>query len=110
MAKSSKKLSKKVQKLVKSDLFTSIAIASILFNILALVGLFVLTNTETYDRSVYESVRSKYCKNIDGVVKRAKELNNSKKALTEWKVTCLSEEFSPYYKEAIEKFETSKSQ
>jgi hypothetical protein len=111
MAKSSKKSGKrftnKVHKVVKSDIFTSVAILSIVLNMFLLAGVFVLTSADTYDRSLYESVRVKYCKNVDGVVERSKELGSSADALKEWKVTCLSDEFAPFYKEALKKFEAS---
>ena len=103
--KSGKKLSSKVQSLVKSDLFTSIAIVSIALNIFLLVGLFTLTTTDSYDTAVFNSVRTRYCKNIDGVVKRAEQLGNSEQALQEWKVNCVAKEFAPYYQEALQKFE-----
>ncbi len=107
--KSPKKLSNKVTSIVKSDVFTSIAIVSIVLNVLLLVGLFVLTTSNTYDTAVFTSVRSRYCKNIDGVVKRAEELGSSQAALQEWKVNCVAKEFAPYYQEAIQKFEASQS-
>jgi hypothetical protein len=103
--KSNKRFSQKVHKIVKSDLFTSIAIASVILNILFLTGVFVLTSDNTFDRDLYTNVRGRYCRNIDGVVERAKELGSEEKALKEWQVVCVSKEFSPYYQEAIEKFE-----
>jgi len=105
--KSSKRFSKKVQKIVKSDIFTSVAITSILLNILLLAVVFVLTATDTYDRNLYISVRDRYCKNIDAVVERSNELGDSDAAVREWKVTCVSDEFAPYYKEAVKKFNAS---
>lgn len=102
---SGKRFSNKVHKIVKSDLFTSIAIASVMLNVLFFAGIFVLTSTDAFDRKVYTSVLNKYCRNIDGVVDRAEELGSEELALKEWKVTCVSDDFTPYYKEAVEKFE-----
>ena len=102
--KSSKKLSAKVNKIVKSDVFTSIAILSLALNVFLLVAVFVLTNPDTYNRNVFNGVRAQYCKNINGVIERAEELGDSDAALKEWKVTCVSKEFAPYYNEAVKKF------
>jgi hypothetical protein len=105
--KSSKSLSNKINKVVKSDVFTSIAIVSVLLNLLFLIGVFVLTNTNTYNTGLFNSVRSHYCKNIDGLVSRAEELGDSSEALKEWRVNCVSKEFAPFYQEAVKKFEAS---
>lgn len=94
----------RVMKVVESDLFTAIAISSVVLNLLFLASVFVLTSTDTFDRRFYESSRSKYCQNIDGVIDRAIELGNEKAAVKEWQVTCISKEFSPFYKEALDKF------
>lgn len=94
----------RVMRVVESDLFTAVAISSVVLNVLFLASVFVLTSTTTFDRRFYVSSRSKYCQNIDGVIDRAKELGNEKEAVKEWQVTCISEEFSPFYKEALDKF------
>jgi hypothetical protein len=94
----------RVHKITETDIFTSIAIASILLNVLFLVTIFVLSSTDTFDRSVYKSVRSQYCKNVSGVEKRAEELGSEKDALKEWQINCNSAEFQPFFNEAIEKF------
>lgn len=107
--KSGKSFSQKVNKIVKSDVFTSVAILSILLNVLLLAGVFVLTSNDTYDRELYENVKSKYCQNIDGLVQRSEELGSSKAALKEWKVTCVSNEFAPFYQEALKKFEAQEN-
>lgn len=102
--KTNKRFTQKVHKVVKSDLFTSVAIASLLLNIFFVVGLVVLTNPDTYNREVYENVRARYCKNIDGLVDDAEETGNGAQVLAQWKITCVSKEFLPYYKEALKKF------
>ena len=107
MAKSSKKLSQKVKKAIKSDVFTSIAIASVLFNILFLASLIVFTSTSLFDHSVFVAARDRYCKNVDAVRERAKELGSDQKAVNEWKVTCVSNDFRPFYQEAIDKLNAS---
>lgn len=99
-----KKISKKVQAMVQSDVFKSVAIASVLLNILFLVSIFVLTSTSTFDRSVYKAARNQYCKNVDGLRSRAKELGSEKAALLEIQIDCASGNFTPFYNEAIEKF------
>ncbi len=107
MVKSSKKLSQKAKKIIKSDLFTSIAIVSLVLNVFLLAGLYVLTSADTFDREVYLNVKERYCKNPDAVIDRGKELGSNEKALQEWQVSCISKEFLPYYKEALQKFEAS---
>lgn len=105
MAKSkSKSASRKIKQIVNSDIFRSVAIVSIVFNVLFLASIFVLTGTDAFDRSVYNSVYNHYCQNVDGVRARATELSSEKAAVKEWQITCVSKEFQPYYKEAIEKF------
>jgi len=100
----SKTIRKKVEQAVESDVFHSIAIASVLLNILFLTSIFVLTSTDTFDRKFYNSARDKYCNNVDGVRERAKELGDEKQAVKEWQVTCVTQDFKPFYNEAIDKF------
>lgn len=107
MAKSSKKISKKVRKMVQSDAFTSIAIVSILLNILFLVTIFVLSSTNSFGRGVYTTVRDRYCNNVEGVIERAEELGDESTAVREWQITCVSDEFKPYYTEALKKFKAN---
>lgn len=102
--KPGKKLSKKVKKIVNSDVFTSIAIVSLLLNVLFLVSLFVLTSTDTFNKDLYSGVKNKYCSNIQGIRERAEELGSEDKAVREWQVDCVSKEFKPYFDEAVKKF------
>ena len=94
----------RVMQVVESDVFTAIAISSVVLNILFFASIYVLTSTDTFDRKFYESARTRYCQNVDGVVNRANELGSEKKAVKEWQVVCLSKEFKPFYKEALDKF------
>lgn len=102
--KTSKSAAKRVKQMVTSDVFRSVAIVSIAFNILFLASIFVLTSTDTFDRRFYNAARDQYCQNVDGVRERASELSSEKAAVKEWQVTCVSKEFKPYYNEALEKF------
>lgn len=102
--KPAKGFKNRVRQVVESDMFTAIAISSVTLNLLFLASIFVLTSTDTFDRRFYVSSRSKYCQNVDGVIDRAKELGNEKEAVKEWQVTCISKEFSPFYTEALDKF------
>lgn len=95
---------RRVHSIVHADVFKSVAIASLLLNVLFLVSVFVFTSTDTFDRRFYNMSREKYCKNYEGVIERAKELNDEQKALDEWRITCVSSEFKPFYQEAVEKF------
>lgn len=105
--KTTKKLriTEKVHSVVKSNIFMSIAIASLAFNIFLFVTLFVLSDSNVFDRKAYSAVRNKYCANVEGVVQRANELGSDSEALREWQITCVSKDFRPFYKEAIQKFE-----
>ena len=94
----------RVHRITETDIFTSVAIVSILMNILFVASLFVLSSTDAFDHNVYSAVRARYCKNINGVVERAEKTGSEDEAITEWQVNCLSEEFQPYYQEAVEKF------
>ena len=100
----------RVHKITETDIFASIAIASILINVFFLVSVFVLSSRSTYDTSVYNSVKTRYCKNIDGVSKRAEAIGNQKDAVDEWKVNCLNDDFKPFFNEAVEKFRASQAQ
>lgn len=105
--KPNKRFLKKVHQLTERDIFRSVALASIGLNILALVAFFVLTSTSSFDRSLYTSVRDKYCDNIDEVRNRAEKLGDENAALLEWKVSCISEDYKPFYQESIKKFEAT---
>lgn len=73
-------------------------------NILFIASVFVLSSTDAFDHSVYNSVRSRYCRNINGVVERAQKTGSEDEAISEWQVNCISEDFQPYHQEAVEKF------
>lgn len=100
-----KKSSKKVQKIIKGDIVKSVAIASVLLNILFLVSILVLTATDTFDRRVYVGARTRYCQNEKSIQERAEELGSETQALQEWQVDCVGEEFAPFYKEALDKYQ-----
>lgn len=102
--KKSKKISQKVQKIIKGDFLKSIAIASVLLNVLFLVSIFVLTATDTFDRRVYTGARNRYCQNSASVESRAKELGSEKAALQEREIDCIGSKFQPFYKEALDKY------
>lgn len=107
---SGKKLSQKVQKIVQTDMFRSVAIASVLLNILFFVTIIVFTSTNTFDRQLYLSAQERYCNNIDGVKDRAKQLGSNEAAEEEWQVDCIGKQFKPFYKEAIDKYRASSNQ
>lgn len=102
--KVSKSVSAKVKKATKSDLFTSVAIASVLLNILFLVSVLVLTSTNSFDRKFYQTSRAKYCENLQAVEDRAVELGDDKAAIEEWQTDCIGKDFKPFYDEAVEKY------
>ena len=99
-----KKFTQKVHKIVQSDIFKSLAVTSVLLNILFLITLFVLGSTNTFDHRLYSSAKEKYCQNIEGFKQRAKELGSEKAAVNEFQINCIGSDFRPFYNEAIEKF------
>lgn len=108
--KSQKKLSKKVQKIVKGDVTKSVAIASVLLNILFLVSIFVITATDAFDRRVYVSSKARYCQNQASIQERAAVLGSESAALQEREVDCIGSTFKPFYKEALEKYKAQMNQ
>lgn len=102
--KNSRSLSKKAQLIVKNDVVKSVAIASVLLNILFLVSIFVITSTDTFNRKVYVAARERYCNNSAAVKERATELGDETIALQERDVDCIGTNFKPFYQEAIDKF------
>lgn len=107
---SKKAIRKKVTSMMESDIFHSIAIVSVLLNILFLVSIFVLTSTDTFDRKFYNSAKSQYCANVQGVEDRAEELGSEEAAVREWQITCVSKEYKPFYNESVEKFNAQYTQ
>lgn len=105
--KANKRFLNKVHTLTERDIFKSIAVASILFNILFFTALFVLISSNSFDRSLYTSVKNRYCNNIKEVENRAEKLGNDQAALMEWHVSCLSADFEPYHSEAVDKFKVN---
>lgn len=103
--KTSKKVSAKIQKIVKGDVVKSVAIASVLLNILFLATLLVLTATDTFDRQVYVGARTRYCQNQSSVSDRTAVLGSEAAAQQEKQVDCIGEDFAPYYKEALDKYQ-----
>lgn len=108
--KSSKKITQKVQAIVQADVFKSIAIASVLLNILFLVTIVVLTSTSTFDRKLYTAARERYCNNTESIKHRAEELGSKQAAKEERQIDCLDDTFSPFFQEAVEKYRAQPSQ
>lgn len=101
--KPSKKIAQKVNKIVQTDIFKSIAIASVLLNVLFLITVVVLTSTSTFDRKLYTAAREQYCDN-SSTKHRAEELGSKQLALQERQVDCIGDDFAPFYKEALDKY------
>ena len=108
MAKSKKTPSKafrqKVKKIVEADVVKSIAIASVLLNILFLVSVVVLSSSSTFDHRVFTAARDRYCRNDEALTSRAKELGSKKAAQEELEVACVGKGFQPFYNEALQKY------
>lgn len=103
--KSSFKLGKRAAKIVKQDLIHSLAIASVVLNILFLVGWAVIINGDT-DQQLYDTARDRLCvdnyeENLQKAIGDADNEAAGKVAAVELSVECVSEEFKPYYESAI---------
>lgn len=107
---SNKRFLSKVHHAVKEDVVKSIAIASVLLNVLALVTVIVLTSTNTFSRGIFIYTQDKYCSNIEGIKNRATELGNENAAIDEWQISCVGKDFKPFYKEAVDKYRAQNNQ
>jgi hypothetical protein len=106
-SKSSSKrgFTKRVHELTKKDIVTSIAAVSILLNVLFLVTVIVVTNTDTFSRGVFTAARDQYCKSASAFEDRVMAIGSAELALQERNVDCISEGFLPFYTEAVEKYQ-----
>lgn len=98
-------LTQKARKILKGDVAKSVAITSLLLNLLFLISIIVITSTDAFDRRVYTSARERYCANQKATEDRAKELGDSAAALREREVDCVGEGFKPFYQEALDKYD-----
>lgn len=103
--KSSFKLGKRAAKLVRQDLLHSVAIASVVLNILFLVGWAVIINGGS-DRELYDTARERLCvenydENIARVINEAEDDAAATTAVTEFTIECVGDDFEPYYESAI---------
>lgn len=102
--KPTKKFMNKVHHIVETDIFQSIAIVSVLLNILFLICVVLFTNTSTFNHGVYKAAKNRYCRNVSAVRERADELGSEQAAIDEWQINCIGDKFKPFYQEALEKF------
>ena len=106
--KNSLKLGKRATKLLKRDLIHSVAMASILLNILFLVGWAVITYGDA-DQEAYDLARNRLCvdnykENLNQAILEASTEDAGKIAAIEFMVQCVSDDFKPYYENAIETY------
>jgi hypothetical protein len=94
----------RVHDLTKKDIIASIALVSVLCNVLFLATILVMTNSATFSRGVYTTARDKYCNNISALEQRAEAIGDPSIALEERNIDCISEDFLPFYQEAVEKY------
>lgn len=101
--KSNKRFLKRVHDLTQKDISRSIIIASLLFNVLFFAAIFVITSTDAFDNRLLSMANRRYCQNAKELNQRIEKVGKEK-AVEDWHVVCVSDEFRPYYKEAIDKF------
>ena len=98
-------MTQKVRKIIKGDVIKSIAVTSVLLNILFLISIVAVTNAGNFDRHLYTGVRDRYCQNGAAAETRTKELGGDfDQAAREREVDCIGNNFKPYYQEALDKF------
>lgn len=100
----------RVHELTKRDIFTSIAVVSVLLNVLFLATVLVLTNSDTFSRELYSAAREQYCQNINALEKRAEVIGSTDLAVEERNIDCIGDTFLPFYNEAIEKYRAQSSE
>ncbi len=99
-----KKISQKVRAIVQADVFKSVAVASVLLNVLFVITIVVLTSSSTFDHKLYTSARERYCSSSESFKNRAQELGDKNVAARERQVDCIGKDFRPFYNEALEKY------
>lgn len=101
-----KKLTKKVQKIIKSDIFASVALVSILFNIILFSAVLLYQSTNAIDLSVYNASYDKLCKDRydDNLIDQIEESSDPAYAKALFEVKCESGDFQRYYDNAVESY------
>lgn len=101
-----KKLTKKVIKIIKSDVFASLALVSILFNVFFFTGVIMFTSTNSIDLSLHRAATTNLCeKNYEANLQ--KEMNKSTDpalAKTLFEITCQDGDFYRYYDNAVQAY------
>lgn len=106
----SKKITKKARQITRADVIKSVAITSVLLNLMFLITIFVLTSTSTFDRRFYTAARKNYCKNVQALKDRVEELGDETEAQKERQVDCIGKDFKPFYQEALDKYNAQPAQ
>jgi hypothetical protein len=103
----------KVRKLTKDNIFTSVAIASIVCNILLLCIVYVATRPDTVDYALYNGIRSHFCSNknaYNNLLKTADKNGESRQTAQEkYELACNSGNFAPYYQQAVSSYEQAQN-
>lgn len=111
--KPSKTFKSRIWKATKSDIFTSLAILSIVLNIFLLSAVFVLTNGGTLNQSILSDLNNRYCDDTSSLQTAINHAANngetSKQAQQKYEITCKSGNFAPYYSQAIHSYQQSQN-
>lgn len=101
-----KKLTKKVQKIIKSDVFASLALVSILFNVFFFSGIVLFTSTNSLDLSLHRAAVGNLCeKNYnDNLVREMDRSSDPALAKTLFEITCEEGDFYRYYDNAVQAY------
>ncbi len=102
----SKKLSKKVEKIIRSDIFAAIAIASLFLNLFLLTGFVLFNSTNRLDEAVYEEAYTNLCRDNYNVNLQERMENSADPQLEKirFDVYCRTGAFTEYFSEASNQY------
>lgn len=95
---------------MRGDVFASIAMVSLLFNLFFLIGVVMYNSTNNLDEAAYNSAYANLCdKNYSSnLAERQEEAGNSKQAKDVFNAYCRTGEFTEYFDEAVNSYLTDK--
>jgi len=102
----SKKLTKKVKAVIKSDVIGSVVLVSVLINVFFFTGVVLFSATNQLDASLYNAAVTNLCSSnyADNLSVELDEAKNPDAAKAKFEIMCRSGEFSRYYENAVEAY------
>jgi heme/copper-type cytochrome/quinol oxidase subunit 2 len=105
-----KKLNKKTKKEIKHNVFVSLIVTSVLFNLFFIIGLVTYNSTNTLDEQIYAHAYEQFCQddtngnNKVAYIEKYENFNGTKEAAASYDIQCQSGEFWPYHAEAFSEY------